>query len=142
MLRRALRKSYHPTLIHHYGLVHSPFVEYQIELAESFLKRFPEDPELLLALARLYKYDRQFSKAREFYEKSIASGVQGDAYTDYAAMLEEMGETDLALSYYKKGLQEQNTHSVIKLPRHSGGALVKLPEPTDKPVIEIMPVVR
>lgn len=142
VLRRALRKSYHPELIRHYGLVHSPFVEYQIELAESFLERHPQDPELLLALARLNKYHRQFEKARGYYEKSIGAGAGGDVYTDYAAMLETMGETELALDYYKRGLQEQGAHAVPDAAGPSAAAPVMLPERAGETVAQIMPVVR
>ncbi len=142
VLRRALRKSYHPELIRHYGLIHSPFVEYQIELAESFLAQYPQDPELLLALARLYRYHGQFEKARDYYERSIGAGVGGGVCTDYATMLESMGETDLALDYYKKGLQEQGVHAASDTVGARAGAPVMLPEHVGEAVAEIMPVVR
>ncbi|MXZ80194.1 MAG: tetratricopeptide repeat protein [Gammaproteobacteria bacterium] len=115
VLRRALRKTYDPRLIHLYGQVRSPFVSYQIEFAETFLKTRPDDPELLLALARLHRHERNFEASISMYERAMAAGARDEVYTDLASLYEQMGDSDTALTLYKKGFEalehqsEQNT---------------------------------
>lgn len=103
-LRTALNRGLDKKLIHLYGKVRSPFVSYQIELVESFIKKqHDNDPDLLLALARLYRYEKNHAKAKDLYKKSIKAGAQEEACIDLASLLEQMGETDEALFFFKKG---------------------------------------
>jgi len=103
-LRIALKRGFDAKLINLYGKVNSPFVRYQIELAESFEKKHGDDPELLLALARLYRYEKNYAKAKDLYKESIAAGAQDEACIDLASLLEQMGDTDAALFFFKKGV--------------------------------------
>ncbi len=102
-LRTALNRRLDKKLINLYGKVRSPYLHYQIELIESFMKRRGNDPDLLLALARLYRYEKNYAKAKELYKKSIEAGAQDEACLDLASLLEQMGETDAALFFFKKG---------------------------------------
>ncbi len=102
-LRTALNRRFDTKLINLYGKVNSPFVKYQIELVESFSEKHDNDPELLLALARLYRYEKNYTKAKDLYKKSIQAGAQDEACIDLASLLEQMGETDAALHFFKKG---------------------------------------
>ncbi len=104
-LRTALnRRGLDKKLVSLYGKVRSPYVHYQIELVESFMKRHGNDPDLLLALARLYRYEKNYPKAKDLYKKSIEAGAQDEACLDLASLLEQMGETDAALFFFKKGV--------------------------------------
>ena len=105
VLRRALKKSYSSELIHLYGKVESPLVENQIKLAESFKKKHGDDPDLLLALARLYRLNSNFDQSAGLYKEAIKAGARDEVYTDLASLLEQMGETDSALHFYKKGME-------------------------------------
>ena len=102
-LRSALNRGLDKKLVNLYGKVKSPYVRYQIELVESFIKRYGNDPDLLLALARLYRYEKNYAKAKELYRESIEAGGQDEACLDLASLLEQMGETDAALFFFKKG---------------------------------------
>ena len=102
-LRTALNRGLDKKLINLYGKVRSPYVSYQIELVESFIKQHDNDPDLLLALARLYCYEKNYAKAKDLYKKSIEAGAQDEACIDLASLLEQMGETDAALFFFKKG---------------------------------------
>ena len=102
-LRTALNRGLDKRLINLYGKVRSPYVNYQIELVESFIKQRDNDPDLLLALARLYRYEKNYAKAKDLYKKSIEAGAQDEACIDLASLLEQMGETDAALFFFKKG---------------------------------------
>ena len=102
-LRIALNRGLDRKLINLYGKVRSPYVNYQIELIESFIKKHDNDPDLLLALARLYRYEKNYAKARDLYRQSIQAGAPGEACIDLASLLEQMGETDAALFFFKKG---------------------------------------
>ncbi len=102
-LRTALNRGLDKKLIDLYGKVRSPYIRYQIELVESFMKRRADDPDLLLALARLYRYENNYAKAKDLYKKSIKAGAQDEACIDLASLLEQMGETDAALFFFKRG---------------------------------------
>lgn len=103
-LRTALGRGFDAKLINLYGKVKSPYIEYQIELVESFSKKYADDPELLLALARLHRHKNDYAKAKELYERSIEAGEQDEACIDLSSLLEQMGEVDAALFFFKKGV--------------------------------------
>lgn len=104
ILRKALNRQYHAELIYLYGKVQSPFMDYQIQLAESFVKKHGDDADLLLTLARLYRYQHQYDRARNYYKQATAVGVRDEIYIDYGSLLEQLGETDAALFFYKKAV--------------------------------------
>ncbi len=106
-LRTALNRGLDKKLIHLYGKVKSPYLQYQIELVESLMKRHGDDPDLLLALARLYRHEKNYRKAKDLYEKSIKAGGREEACLDLASLLEQMGEIDAALFFFKKGAGAQ-----------------------------------
>jgi HemY protein len=101
-LRKALLKKYSQELMYLYGKVKGPVVDYQIRLCQSFMDKRGPDPDLLLALARLYRYDNQLEISCNFYRDAISAGAREEAYSDLGSLLEQMGDTDAALQYYKK----------------------------------------
>ena len=143
ILRRALRKSYNPQLMRLYGMIQSPFVEYQIELAESFLAGRPNEPEIPLTLARLYRYNKAFVKAKEMYFKAIESGGGEEVYADLASLLEDIGEKEAALLFYKKQLE-----TLVPQTKSDGsvnsekGDLTVISDQRHQSVKSIIPVVR
>ena len=134
ILRRALNKSYSSGLIHLYGTVHSPFVEYQIQLAGAFLKKHGDDPSLLLCLARLHRYNDNFEKSVGLFKDALKAGAAEEAYVDLASLLEHMGQTDTALHFYKKSIEAMTANDNVK------GELVVLE--SDEQNSAAMPVVR
>ena len=106
LLRRALNKQYNSKLVDLYGQVHSPFIAYQIELVQKLLKTHSERPELLLAMARLYRYAEDYTASLSSYEKVIALGASDAIFSEMASVHEQMGDSETALNLYKKGLTE------------------------------------
>jgi len=104
MLRRALNKKYDANLVNLYGQLQSPFIPYQIEFVQKLMKTRPENPELMLALARLYRYEEDFKTSVSWYEKVMALGASDGAFSEMADAYEQMGDSETALNLYKEGL--------------------------------------
>jgi HemY protein len=142
VLRRALNKQYNSELVYLYGKIESPFVEYQIQLAESFTKNHGDDPELILALARLYRYSNDLPKSRELYNRAIKAGARDEVFADMASLLEQTGETDAAIEFYRKSLELLDpVHDQNAVLRPGQGDLVAIEE-SPASTGTVMPVVR
>ncbi len=102
ILRPVLNRKFDNELIYLYGNIHSPFLKYQIELAESFLKKHPDNADLLHSLAKLHRLNNDFKQSKEFFERAIEAGARTEVNLDYAGLLEQMGDNDQALRYMKK----------------------------------------
>ncbi|MGI9311776.1 MAG: heme biosynthesis protein HemY [bacterium] len=103
-LRRALNRGWDADLAYLYGRAETAFTDDQIKLAESWTRKYGERADLLLALARLHRRDRQYRRAKELFQRAIAVGGREEARVDLGALLEEMGEHDAALRCYRQGL--------------------------------------
>lgn len=77
----------------------------QLATAEGWLNEHPDNPQLLLALARLSLRNRLWGKARSYLEASIAIRPSAQAYQELGVLLEQLGETDNALASYRTGLE-------------------------------------
>ena len=145
ILRRALNKQYNSDLVCLYGKVESPFVEYQIQLAESFTSKHGGDPDLTLALARLYRYDNQLARSRELYTRAIEEGARDEVYADMATLLEQMGESEAAMHFYRKSIEVLDpAKGEDKIPVANAElvAIEDKPGDLDDSSKDVMPVVR
>ena len=135
-LRRALNRNYDSSLINLYGKVESPFVPYQIQLAESCLKKHGDDPELTLALARLYRMDDQLDKAREWFTNALEANPSAETLADLASLCEQMGDSEAALSFYRKSVElaAPETRSPVR-----EGELMALDHQPDAAPREVIP---
>lgn len=104
MLRRVLNKQYDAKLVDLYGRVQSPFIPYQIEFVQKLLKTRPKNPELMLALARLYRYEDDLKTSISWYEKVMVLGAGNEVFSEMASAYEQMGDSETALNLYKKSL--------------------------------------
>ena len=110
-LRHALNRKFDAELIYLYGMVESPYIEYQIQLVESIAKKkkqYSNHPDLLLTLAKLYRLNQEYDKAMQHFKQAISAGGRNETYMSLAALLEDMGETDAALFYIKQGIATMN----------------------------------
>ncbi len=71
-LEKVIAHDYNEVAIAQYGLLPNIGVDHRIKRAEQWLAKHPENPALLLCLARLYKSNARPDKAREYFEKSLA----------------------------------------------------------------------
>jgi HemY protein len=83
-----------------------------LERAEGWLRRRPEDPELLAACARLCLRAELFGKARSYLEASLARRPSAENSLILADLLEQMGERERAMQC----LRQSVTQSVGRRP--------------------------
>lgn len=106
VIRNALKKQWDVGLVKLYGLAVSPDLSKQISTAEGWLRSHPEDPALLLTLARLCLAHKLWGKARSYLESTLALKPNADAYAELGRLLSFLGEQQKALDCYKTGLLE------------------------------------
>ncbi|MEJ2593422.1 MAG: heme biosynthesis protein HemY, partial [Candidatus Thiodiazotropha sp.] len=87
-----------------YGQIELNEPSHQLSVAEGWLKHHPEDPVLLLTLARLALQNKLWGKARSYLEASIAISPSPESYQQLGLLLERMGETDKAMQCFRTGL--------------------------------------
>jgi HemY protein len=103
-LAAALRTDWRGPLVRLFGLVEATDTTKQLKRAEGWLKNHGEDPDLLLAAARLCLRNELWGKARSYLETVITMRPTPEAYREYGNLLTQMGETDAAADAYKDGL--------------------------------------
>ncbi len=103
-LAAELKRSWRQALVRHYGLVEGPDAARQLKRAEGWLKNHGDDPELLLATARLCLRNELWGKARSYLETVIAIRPTPDAFQEYGRLLNQLGEGEAAADAYREGL--------------------------------------
>ena len=103
-LAAALRANWRGPLVTLFGLVEATDTTKQLKRAEGWLKNHGEDPDLLLAAARLCLRNELWGKARSYLETVISMRPTPEAYREYGSLLTEMGEGDAAADAYRDGL--------------------------------------
>lgn len=104
LLRRALKRQWDPELVRLFGLVEGRNPKRQLEFAENYLSRFPEDGALFLTLGRLCKKNHLWGKARNYLEQAVRVHPEPGICRELADLLEQQGEHAAARSYYQQGL--------------------------------------
>ncbi len=103
-LAAALKSNWRPSLVRLFGLVEATNTTRQLKRAEGWLKNRGEDPDLLLAAARLCLRNELWGKARSYLETVISLRPTPEAYQEYGALLTQLGEADAAADAYRDGL--------------------------------------
>lgn len=109
LLRAGIEEKWDDALVELYGHARSDQLSEQLDVAESWLSGHGGNPVLLLTLARLALFNEIEGKARGYVEKAIAVHGTAEAYEVYGGLLEKLGETDKALTAYRKGLSAYAT---------------------------------
>ena len=99
-----LKSEWRAPLIRLYGQVEGPDATRQLKRAEGWLAERGDDPDLLLAAARLCLRNQLWGKARSYLETVIAFRPTPDAYQVYGRLLNQLGESDAAADAYRAGL--------------------------------------
>jgi HemY protein len=105
VLRRALNREWNPDLIRLYGVTETKHIADQIKLLESWGKKHVDDPDLMFAMAKLYRRDNQLESARELLTSVVTATGDSEAIAELGDLLEQMGEHESALLTYKQGLK-------------------------------------
>lgn len=94
-----------PELIALYADCLSGSVSWQIQRAESWLRKYPNNADLLLTLGRLCTYGELWGKAQSYLEASLSIEPDYPAHLALAQLLEKLGIQESASEHYRKGLE-------------------------------------
>ncbi len=100
----AIKSEWRGPLVRLFGTVEGADASKQLKRAEGWLGTHSDDPDLLLAAARLCKRNELWGKARSYLETVISLRPTPEAYREFGALLNQMGESDAAADAYKAGL--------------------------------------
>jgi HemY protein len=100
----ALKSEWRAPLVRLFGLVEGPDASKQLKRAETWLAKHGDDPDLILAAARLCLRNELWGKARSYLETVIALRPTPEAYHEYGRLLTQLGEGDAAADAYREGL--------------------------------------
>jgi HemY protein len=103
-LAASLKSNWQGPLVRLFGLVEATDTTKQLKRAENWLKNHDNDPDLLLAAARLCLKNELWGKARSYLETVISLRPTPEAYREYGTLLNQMGEADAAAAAYRDGL--------------------------------------
>jgi HemY protein len=100
----ALKSDWRGPLVRIFGQVEGADASKQLKKAETWLSNHSDDPDLLLTAARLCLRNELWGKARSYLETVISLRPTPEAYQEYGALLNQMGESDAAADAYRDGL--------------------------------------
>ncbi len=104
-LAAALKAEWRAPLVRLFGLVEGPDASKQLKRAEGWLAQHGDDPDLLLAAARLCLRNELWGKARSYLETVIGLRPTPEAYEVYGRLLNQLGEAGAATEAYRAGLR-------------------------------------
>ncbi len=105
LLRDAIRRGWNDELAELYGRALADKPAAQLETAEAWLKARPENPNLLLTVGRLAVRNQLWGKARSYLETCVRRRPTLETYRELGALMEQLGEPQKALEYYRRGLE-------------------------------------
>ena len=79
-LEKAIELDYNEDAIKQYSMLPDIGTDHRIKRTERWLVEHPDNPALLLCLARLYRTNAQLDKAKEYFEKSLAVSPDNQAW--------------------------------------------------------------
>lgn len=103
-LTAALKSEWRGPLARLFGLVNGKNASKQLKQAEAWLAGHGNDPDLLLAAARLCLRNELWGKARSYLEAVISLRPTPEAYQEFGQLLNRLGETEAAAEAYRDGL--------------------------------------
>ncbi|MEO0444325.1 MAG: hypothetical protein AAFZ92_11410, partial [Pseudomonadota bacterium] len=103
ILSKAINNEPHAQWITLYGLLVCEDPKQPLKKAERWLDK-TQSPELLLSLGRLCLQNKQWGRAIDFFEVSLAKQESPEAYAELARLLDYVGESKKSEHYCKKGL--------------------------------------
>lgn len=80
-------------------------VSWQIQRAENWLRKYPNNADLLLTLGRLCAYGELWGKAQSYLEASLSIEPGYPAHLALAQLFEKLGKQEAASEHYRKGLE-------------------------------------
>lgn len=103
-LAAALKSNWRGPLVRLFGQVQGKDASKQLKKAEGWLSTHSEDADLLLTAAQLCLRNELWGKARSYLETVLSLRPTPEAYQEYGALLNQMGDPDAAAGAYRDGL--------------------------------------
>ena len=108
LLRKRLIRQWDKNLVQLYGMIKTNEPLELIQVAEGWMKTHSEDPDLLIALARLYLHVGNKDRSRSLLTEASRCGGGEESHFELGLLLEAAGESDSALQAYRRGLERPN----------------------------------
>tara|TARA_Y100000588_G_C13697725_1_gene687267 strand:- start:189 stop:623 length:435 start_codon:yes stop_codon:yes gene_type:complete len=108
LLRKRLIRQWDKNLVQLYGMIRTNEPLELIQVAEGWMKTHSEDPDLLIALARLYLHVGNKDRSRSLLTEASRCGGGEESHFELGLLLEAAGESDSALQAYRRGLERPN----------------------------------
>jgi HemY protein len=106
VLRELIDEAGDVAAIRLYGDLSVPDPLMPLERAEAWLRKRPEDPDLLATCARLSLRAELFGKARSYLEASLARRPTAENSLILADLLEDLGEREAATTWLRRAAQQ------------------------------------
>ena len=106
VLRGALKQAWSPSLIVRYGQLITSDTAAQIQYAEQWLKKRGDDPDLLLALGRLYARNGEVEKAENALRACLRLRADKAAHAELGRILSAHGDVSRAADHLLLALQK------------------------------------
>lgn len=104
-IENTLKKHWDAGLVKYYGLIKSENSAKQLNVAESWLKKHPDEAELLLCLGRLNQQEKFWGKAKDYLEAAAQLKPSSQIYNELARVYESLDEHEAAFKSYQKSAQ-------------------------------------
>lgn len=98
-LKRALKKAYADSLIAIFG--QGPNPTRNLQFAEQFIKKYPDNEVLYLSLGRLSQACQLWGKAKSYLERSVELKPSKQAYYQLGKLYEQLNDLPKACQYFK-----------------------------------------
>lgn len=105
VIRELLKREWNPALALTFGDLNSEDQTAQLATVEDWLKKYGEEPELLLVAGRLCLRNRLWGRARSYFEASQKNQSRPEALLELGRLFEEINEKEEARSAYRQGLE-------------------------------------
>lgn len=128
ILRASLKREWNSALLIPYGVAGPDDASMRLKQCEKWLKMYPEDAMLHLALGRLCAGEQLWGKAREHMIRSLELEPSVTGYDSLGQLLERMGELETAAACFRNALRMNQGKSPEPLP--SDPAKLTPPEST------------
>jgi HemY protein len=112
-IQSALQKQWQDDLVLLYANLPLVNVQKSLTVAEAWQKQAPASAALQLALGRLCRQLQLWGKACDYLRASLALQTDREVQLELAALLDQMGETQQSLNYFRAASGEAGTTSVI-----------------------------
>lgn len=106
IIEDTLKKQWSPILVSLFGNAKGSKESYQLKVGESWLKKHPNEPELLICLGKLALRERFLGKAKQYFEDFLQIQKSRLALQYLARVYEALGDNTRALKLYNQAFEK------------------------------------